>query len=89
MNAVGLTPKQFGRTVRFQELLKSARESGHPPDAGFAVEFGYYDQSHMIRDFRQFTGRSPSAWFAEEHCVADAFVDGDVAFVQSPSAAPG
>ena len=31
-----------------------------------AVEHGYSDQSHLVRDFVAFTGRSPTKWLAEE-----------------------
>lgn len=34
---------------------------GGPRWAELAVRCGYYDQSHLIRDFRQFAGRTPAA----------------------------
>jgi AraC-like DNA-binding protein len=31
-----------------------------------AAEHGYADQSHLVRDFVAFSGRSPTRWLAEE-----------------------
>ncbi|MCI4061687.1 helix-turn-helix domain-containing protein [Micromonospora sp. R77] len=67
---LGLPPKVVARLLRFQTAYASlGRElitapGAEPvPGAGWAelaVRCGYYDQSHLIRDFRQFTGESPS-----------------------------
>lgn len=66
----GLTPKQAARLMRFQHAkaaLVSAVVAGAPPDlARIAAEYGYYDHSHLVRDFHQYTDASPSAWLAEE-----------------------
>lgn len=37
------------------------RRGGDDAWADLAVRFGYYDQSHLVRDVRQFTGRTPTA----------------------------
>lgn len=56
---VGLTPKLFCRVQRFQELLHRI-EKGLPVNwAGLASDCGYYDQAHLIRDFRAFAGITP------------------------------
>ena len=62
---VGMTPKQYCRTIRFQTLLKSImpRQPYHMPKlTERAVEMGYYDHSHMLRDFRFFTSMNPSEY---------------------------
>ena len=58
---VGITPKLYGRIRRFQRALGIL---GSMPFAEAAAACGYYDQSHLIRDFRQFTGQAPSAWLS-------------------------
>ena len=58
---VGLPPKLFERIRRFQRALAVM---GTGTFAATAAACGYYDQSHLIRDFVQFTGASPSAWLA-------------------------
>jgi AraC-like DNA-binding protein len=57
---VGVSPKTFARVMRFRRLLASL-----PPDpdwAGVALEHGYYDQSHLIDEFRELAGATPSAF---------------------------
>lgn len=56
----GLSPKTLHRIFRFQRALK-LRES-QPADtwAALAADAGYYDQSHLIADFRDFSGAAPA-----------------------------
>jgi AraC-like DNA-binding protein len=59
---VGQTPKRFGRVRRFQRAL-AAIPYGRPVDwAATAVDCGYYDQAHLIHDFRAFAGTTPSGY---------------------------
>lgn len=66
---VGLPPKRFARLLRFDRVvshLRSGASSQQTKAAGdawaeLAARFGYYDQSHLVRDFRQFTGLTPTA----------------------------
>lgn len=55
---LGLGPKQFQRLVRFRGALSQALLQPGAAGAGLAVEAGYHDQSHLLRDVRQFTGHS-------------------------------
>lgn len=56
---VGLTPKLFCRVRRFQTLLDRIGK-GRPVNwAELAVDCGYFDQAHLIRDFRAFAGITP------------------------------
>lgn len=55
---VGLSPRLYGRIVRFQRALAGlGRESG----ADIAARCGYADQAHLVREFRRFAGAVPSA----------------------------
>ncbi|MCI0446079.1 helix-turn-helix domain-containing protein [bacterium] len=56
---VGIRPKQFARVIRFQALLKNVRQTQKVNWADEAAMLGYYDQAHLITDFRQFSGTSP------------------------------
>lgn len=60
----GYAPKVFARIARFQRLLRRLPSSGRIDWADTAIACGYYDQSHLIRDFRAFAGLSPSAYLA-------------------------
>jgi AraC-like DNA-binding protein len=54
----GLTPKHLCRVLRFRHAGKLAARAGW---SQVAAEAGYFDQAHLIRDFREFTGRTPAA----------------------------
>jgi len=58
LRGVGIGPKLFSRIVRFQRLLRAPQIDW----AMMAADSGYFDQAHLIRDFRQFTGQTPMAW---------------------------
>lgn len=55
---VGMNPKEYGRIARFQRALRMM-QLGSRDYAGIAYANGYSDQSHFIRDFRQFSGMTP------------------------------
>jgi len=56
---VGLTPKLFRRVRRFHSLLDRI-EKGRPANwAELAADCGYFDQAHLIHDFRAFAGITP------------------------------
>jgi len=64
LDQVGLAPKVLQRVARFRRALRLLGTT--PPGAWTraALSVGYYDQSHLIREFRQFAGASPSEYFA-------------------------
>jgi AraC-like DNA-binding protein len=58
--SVGIGPKEFARTVRLQRAVRRAATS--KDWARIAVDAGYYDQAHLIADFRQLVGLTPGAF---------------------------
>jgi AraC-like DNA-binding protein len=70
---IGLAPKQFLRTIRFQEVLRQL-QSGTPTRwADLALRLGFYDQAHFIRDFKAFTGHTPTHWATAENSLTAIF----------------
>lgn len=57
---VGLTPKLFSRIQRFQQTRTLIQHNPSINWADLAVDFGYFDQSHLIREFLEFSGLSPT-----------------------------
>jgi len=72
---IGLTPKAAARVIRFD---RARRMIPSTDGATVAAACGYADQSHLVRDFVDFTGLAPRAWLAAE-----------VGNLQSPDAAAG
>jgi AraC-like DNA-binding protein len=57
---VGVGPKRYARLVRFDALMAHLRREPRERDWGeLAVRFGYADQSHLVREVKQFTGTTP------------------------------
>ena len=71
---VGLGPKTFARLVRFQRALALLRRP-RSNLAAIAARCGYFDQAHLVRDFRQFAHTSPSRLRTAESELAGHFVD--------------
>jgi AraC-like DNA-binding protein len=57
----GLTPISFNKIKRFQFSLKLIAKHDQPLTA-IAYDCGYFDQSHFIKEFKTFTGLTPSAY---------------------------
>lgn len=56
---VGLAPKTLARVHRFQNALARISDRGEVDWSELANDCGYYDQAHLIHDFRQFAGLTP------------------------------
>lgn len=55
------TPSQFKKIIRFRAAIQSHLEN----EIGLSSNVDYFDQSHMIRDFRKLTGFTPKAFFSK------------------------
>ncbi|MFN0104955.1 MAG: DUF6597 domain-containing transcriptional factor [Bryobacteraceae bacterium] len=59
---VGVSPKWVIRRYRLHELVEQLNSGKRRDWATVAAELGYFDQSHLIRDFRRLTGWSPEEY---------------------------
>ena len=57
---VGLSPKLYARTVRFESALTARRRSPARSWTDIVHEAGYFDQAHFVRECRALTGAPPS-----------------------------
>ena len=66
----GYNPKNFTRVIRFYRALQQMKAK---PSSltGIGLNGGYYDQPHFIRDFKAFTGKSPSQFSTENPTIAN------------------
>ena len=75
--ATGLPPATLRRVIRFRRTFRALESTPRGTWAEVAVKTGYADQAHLIRDFRQFAGASPSEFFGAEPELARAIMGGD------------
>jgi AraC-like DNA-binding protein len=57
---IGLSPKTYARIMRFDRAMEALREGRD--QSSIALTCGYFDQAHMLRDFRTFAGVPPSQY---------------------------
>ncbi len=63
---VGLTPKSFLRIQRFQRALQLARAGREIGWAAVAQDCGFFDQSHLVKEFHHFAGVTPEHYRAHQ-----------------------
>lgn len=59
---VGLRPKRYARIRRLQRVIELVAPAPPPSWARIAARFGFHDQAHLIRDFRELTGLTPTQY---------------------------
>jgi AraC-like DNA-binding protein len=70
----GIPPKLFGKINRFQQSLRLMNKK-EISLTSIAYDCGYFDQSHFIREFKSFTGLTPSAYSPERFPVTQVFTN--------------
>jgi methylphosphotriester-DNA--protein-cysteine methyltransferase len=68
---VGVGPKMLSRLARFQRALAGFDHDRNWADV--AVDAGYYDQSHLLHDFRRFAGETPAFLMSPTTDLAEHF----------------
>jgi AraC-like DNA-binding protein len=66
---VGVRPKLFARIARFEAALEHKARFVTKSWTETAHEFGYYDQMHMVHDFGEFTGGTPTEVLSQLEAV--------------------
>jgi len=61
---VGMSPKRYARLLRFRGVVGQAQQAHSVDWAGLAVDCGFHDQPHLAREFRAFSGLTPTAWMS-------------------------
>lgn len=71
---VGLSPKQLGRIIRLQTALKILLNQPDESLTSIAYESQYYDQSHFIKDFKEFTGVNPKEFYGNDELALSSLI---------------
>ena len=61
-NETGLSPKQFSKIIQFQSSLEQITVKDYSKLTDVVYENGFTDQSHFIKVFKGFTGKTPKAF---------------------------
>ena len=62
---IGLTPKQYTKVIRINRILNNLKQGSLRKLSDIAYQFGYFDQMHFIKDFKNFTGKCPTEFNLE------------------------
>ncbi len=73
MDNLGTTPQEIIRITRFNRFLSHLQTNDLSNLASLASECGYYDQSHLIHDFRSFAPSSPSEFHRDLPLLSNVF----------------
>lgn len=73
---IGLSPKYFSRIIQFSYIFEAMRAWDNSW-VDVALNSGYFDQSHFIRNFKAFTGESPSEYGFDQQNLANFFLRRD------------
>jgi AraC-like DNA-binding protein len=77
IDEVGVPPKMVQRMARFRRAFRMLDRTPVGRWAAVAAATGYYDQAHMIRDFRDFAGASPLEFFRADPALSRSFAEGN------------
>lgn len=64
-NVIGISPKEYLKITRFNKVLNLFNESNTEKLITIANQCGYYDQAHFIKDFKEYTGITPTGYVAD------------------------
>lgn len=69
-NTVGISPKKLARILRFKKLIHRIQPCDNAVNwSRLALDCGYYDQAHLINDFREFANVTPTQYLARQPVV--------------------
>jgi AraC-like DNA-binding protein len=65
LERTGLAPKRLARILRFRNAIARATPKRRGNWADVALECGFYDQAHLINEFREFSGVAPGKYLSD------------------------
>ena len=74
LDVVGISPALLANVFRFRHVFDAIERDSTRPWTDAAAAAGYFDQSHLVRDFRRFVGCTPTEFAASLPGLATALV---------------
>lgn len=71
---VGISPKQLGKVIRLQAVLKMLLNRESESLTTIAYENQYFDQAHFIKDFKEFTGTTPKEFSQDDKMILSSII---------------
>jgi AraC-like DNA-binding protein len=63
IQSIGISPKRFSNIIKLHVFLKQLRDRSDQANLTYlGYEAGYYDQPHLIREFKKYTGLTPGQY---------------------------
>ncbi len=75
-HATGYTPKEYTRIVRFRRTMDVLRQVTRDNLFSVAIDCGYYDQSHLVKEFKRLSGSPPSVFASLPKDIPITYLDG-------------
>jgi AraC-like DNA-binding protein len=75
LDGIGIPPALLANVFRFRRVFDAIEHDSARPWTDAAAAAGYFDQSHLIRDFRRFVGCTPTEFAASRPGLATALVE--------------
>ncbi|WP_299229122.1 helix-turn-helix domain-containing protein [uncultured Psychroserpens sp.] len=67
---IGISPKQFARVIRIRSLTNHFKSNPNISLTELSYKFGYFDQSHFIRDFQLIAATSPKKFLSSNNFMS-------------------
>ncbi len=71
---VGMSPKLFSSVVRFNHAFAMKLKFPQSDWTSIALECGYFDQMHLIKDFKRFSGSVPSTFLKQTPITNETYI---------------
>lgn len=70
---IGTSPKHFLRIVRFQHAIYNKQKKPNSRISDLSYDCGFYDQAHMVNEFKSLSGLTPAQFFTGCEAYSDYF----------------
>lgn len=60
---MGINPKLFLRIIRFDKAFRMKNQYPDKDWLSIAIDCGYYDYQHLVKDYKEFTGFTPTEFY--------------------------